>query len=110
LSLDSLAVAYEKFYAENQHEVGHYFRLLYNIVKFVDRSQIANKKFYTNLVRAQLSADELTLLFWNCLSKWGREKFKPLIEEYSLLKTLPDRPYLPPDVRRYYASKAYEGS
>lgn len=109
-NIKSLEKAYDTFYRDNQHEVGHYFRLLYNIVKFVDRAAITNKKFYTNLIRAQLSADELTLLFWNCLSQWGREKFKPLVERYALLKTLPERPYFTPRVRSYYNASAYAGS
>lgn len=48
---------------ELQADVGHYFRNLYNIVKFVDLSDVQDKQFYVNLVRAQLSSDELLLLF-----------------------------------------------
>ena len=109
-SIEAIAQAYERFYEENQHEVGHYFRLLYNIVKFVDQSDIKNKKFYTNLIRAQLSADELTMLFFNCLSRWGNVKFKPLIERYALLKTLPVRTFFTQRVRNHYSSDAYAGT
>lgn len=49
---------YSAFYRDIQHEVGHYFRHLYNIIKFVDLSTINNKKVYTNLVRAQLFSYE----------------------------------------------------
>jgi|AntRauTorckE6833_2_1112554.scaffolds.fasta_scaffold11005_4 hypothetical protein len=31
---------------------------------------------------------ELTLLFYNCLSDLGFEKFKPLVEKYALLKNI----------------------
>lgn len=72
-----------------QGKVGHYFRNLYNIIKFVKKSSTMDKRFYTNLVRAQLSSYELLLLCYNCLSELGREKFKPLIEEFALLKTVP---------------------
>ena len=47
-----------------------------------------NKKNYTNFVRAQLSSHELALLFYNCLSKNGKVKFKTLLEKYSLLKNI----------------------
>lgn len=87
--LERINAAYKDFSRENLSEIGHYFRTLYNIVKFVDRSNVADKRFYTNLIRAQLSSYELALLFYNCLSDLGREKFKPLVEEYSLLKNLP---------------------
>ena len=81
--------SYAQFYETNQTELGHYFRTLYNIIKFVRNSDIPNKTFYTNLVRAQLSSQELLLLFYNALSDLGSEKFKPLIEEFALLKTVP---------------------
>ena len=42
---------------------------------------------YIRLARAQLSSYELALLFYNCLSEVG-EKFKPLVEEFSLLHNM----------------------
>ena len=73
-------------------QVGHYFRNLYNFVKFVDQESDfpkdhKDKKFYTNLIRAQLSSDELGLLFYNCLSNRGA-KFKVLVEKYALLEDM----------------------
>lgn len=79
---------YNIFYSNDQNNLGHYFRNLYNIIKFVDQSEIQNKKTYTNFVRAQLSSHELAILFYNCLSEYGSEKFKPLIEKYALLKNM----------------------
>lgn len=88
---------YEKFFSEHQAHVGHYFRHLYNAVTFVDEHDFFDnfcadkafekKKFYINLIRAQLSSNELGLLFYNCLSERG-SKFKPLVETYSLLKDM----------------------
>lgn len=80
---------YLDFFEEYQSEIGHYFRTMYNIFKFVDKSSTEDKRLYTNIVRAQLSSFELALLFYNALSDAGSEKFKPLIEQYSLLKTVP---------------------
>jgi hypothetical protein len=102
---------YLAFYRQNEADLGHYFRTLYNLVKFVDRSEIPDKKLYTNLIRAQLSSIELALLFYNCLSDLGREKFKPLVEKYSLLKTLPRAKLLnPTDHERLYDASAYTGA
>lgn len=84
-----IRIAYAKFYKDNQSDVGHYFRTLYNAVKFVHLSPVANKRLYSNLIRAQLSVQELLLLHYNCLTDLGLDKFKPLIEEYALLKALP---------------------
>jgi hypothetical protein len=89
---------YSNFFNEKcQHLIGHYFRNLYNIIKLADRSSIQDKKTYTNLVRAQLSTNELTLLFYNCWSDLGKEKFKPLIIKYKLLKTLNKEDLCMPD-------------
>lgn len=102
------AIAYAKFYGAYQGEIGHYFRTLYNIIKFIHVSEVKDKRFYTNLVRAQLSSQELLLLFYNCVSPLGSEKFKPLIEEYALLKTLPrDLLFSPNEHPRLYSVRAY---
>lgn len=101
-------IGYEKFYAAYQGEIGHYFRTLYNIIKFVHKSAVPDKKLYTNLVRAQLSSQELLLLFYNCASSLGNEKFKPLVEEYALLKTLPCEHLFAPEAHpSIYSEGAY---
>jgi hypothetical protein len=85
---DFIGLVYTEFYEKRQSMLGHYFRNLYHIVKFVDNANIKNKKEYTNILRAQLSKYELLLLYFNCLSRYGSEKFKPLVEKYSLLKNI----------------------
>jgi hypothetical protein len=87
-SLDDTLESYDIFFEKNQNNLGHYFRNLYHIIKFIDNAEIEKKKTYTNFVRAQLSSHELTLIFYNCLSDYGLEKFKPLIEKYALLKNI----------------------
>lgn len=81
--------SYTHFNQRYQNELGHYFRTLYNIIKFVRNSDVGDKNLYTNLVRAQLSSQELLLLFYVGLSEEGYQKFKPLIEEFALLKNVP---------------------
>ncbi len=73
----------------------HYFRHLYQIVKFIDNSKFLDKSDeieerykYTSILRATLSPYELIWLFYNCISLYGNQKFKPLIEKYSLLKNI----------------------
>lgn len=77
--------AYEDFYSQHNSDLGHYFRTLYNLIKFVHHADVENKRLYTNLVRAQLSDPEVEILALNGASARGI-KFKPLIEEYALLK------------------------
>ena len=81
--------AYMEIYYKYQNEFGHYFRNLYNILKFVQNSEVEDKKLYTNLLRAQLSSNELIVLFYNGLSEMGNKKLKPLLEEFNFLKNLP---------------------
>lgn len=110
-SAENAGIVYRIFYRQNQAALGHYFRLLYNLVKFVDLAPDVDKRFYTNLVRAQLSSAELLLLFYNCLSPLGRDKFKPLVEKYALLKTIPDDDSLPAEeLLREYGVSAFGGS
>ena len=80
--------SYWIFYQKHQSDLGHYFRNLYHVFKFIDNSGEPNKSTYTSLVRAQLSNNELFLLFYNCASNLGNEKFLPLIEKYHLLQNL----------------------
>lgn len=87
---EQIDAAYNKLWTKYESEFGHYFRSLYNVIKFIHNSNIKNKKLYTNIVRAQLSAQELLMLMYNCISR-SESKFIPLIEEYSLLKHIPER-------------------
>lgn len=89
--LDLALISYEKIFIRHQNELGYYYRNLYNIFKLIDRHWKNNgqKKNYFDIVRAQLSKDELFLLYYNLRTEWG-ESFKELIGNYNLLKHLPD--------------------
>ncbi len=109
--IDTAITFYENFYRDHTAALGHYYRMLYNLVKFIHRSSGVDKRFYTNLVRAQLSQSELYLLFYNCLSSLGAEKFKPLVEEYALLKSIADDESLPDESHLHaYAARAFGGN
>lgn len=99
---------YEEFFPELQPYLGHYFRHLYNIVKFVDEGgqEVAERKFYTDLVRAQLSSTELGLLFYHGLSDRG-DGFRDLIEEYALFKHIPSESLIREEHKELYDQKAY---
>ena len=98
---------YHQLYMQRQNELGHYFRTLYNILKFVDHAKIDNQKFYTNIVRAQLSNSELHLLLYNGLSNFGAERLKPLLERYEFFDNLPVDRVMYPDVLSQYEISAF---
>ena len=100
-----LKATYEKFFTVFYPNVGYYFRYLYNVIKFVDQSDflfvdqseplkvLKEKKFYTDLIRAQLSSNELGLLFFYCLSDQEVE-FKDLVEKFALLEYMPSKEFI----------------
>ncbi|MYC78883.1 hypothetical protein F4X10_24215 [Candidatus Poribacteria bacterium] len=102
----------EEFFSVFQPYVGHYFRHLYNVIKFVheheffDEKESKEKKRYTNLIRAQLSSDELGVLFYNCLSDRG-VKFKDLVENYALFEDMPSEVFIDPEDKERYDPSAY---
>lgn len=87
-STEEVAVTYLKTYKDHRDALGGYFRLLYNIIKYVHSSKQSDKKLYTNIVRAQLTEFELYLLAFNISTKVG-SKFKANVEQYDLLKHCP---------------------
>lgn len=97
--LEKIQAAYTSFFRSHESEIGHYFRTLYHIVRFVDQSTMRDqqKRDYEKFLRAQLSSMELLLLFYNGLSTYGYENFKPLIEKYALLEQVPKPQLLDPN-------------
>lgn len=86
---------YINFYSEHQAELGHYFRYLYNIIKFVldNKFESDTQKKYLNLVQAQLSNQELGLIFYNVNSDLGnnsegKKQFRDWLDEYSFLENM----------------------
>lgn len=77
---------YLDFFLPNVSNLGHYFRHLYHILKYVDESNIDDAKSYIDILQAQLSNDELYLLSINGISNFGRKKMFPLLNKYSLLE------------------------
>lgn len=73
-----------------QAQLGHYFRNLYTIFKYIDESKISGKELYTDIVRAQLSNYELLLLFYNCyFLHEPSEGFIEYAKEYNLFDNMP---------------------
>lgn len=99
--------SYEKFYDQHNTELGHYFRFLYNMVASIENSAIDNKSFYAKILRAQLSDAEVAILFYNGLGKHGVQKFKPLIEKYSLLKNVNDKDIVDQNLKAKYEASAF---
>lgn len=87
-SLESvLNLSYYQFWKEHNLELGHYFRTLYNIFRFIDENP-KRRPYHSKLLRAQLSDQELLLLFYNCTSKHGGNFVKYAVK-YEIFDNLP---------------------
>ncbi|PQA59181.1 putative phage abortive infection protein [Siphonobacter curvatus] len=85
-----------KPFAGHLSRLGHYFRHLYHIVSYVENSTLSedNKKDYIKTLRAQLSAHEQLLLYYNSYTSLGsswrsNDNGKNLLLEYKLLRNIP---------------------
>ncbi len=100
----------------NRWHLEQYFRVIYTTLKFIEESKLVykDKKRYSNILRAQLSNDELFFLGYNCLIDEGFIPFKMLLEKYTFLKHLPqyEKNYLIHqegcDNTSFYHSRAFD--
>lgn len=110
LTLEEIQNIYDVVYQKHKSNLSHYFRTLYHIVKFIDESEIKDKRKYISITRAQLSSYEQVLLYYNCIHSNGNKRFKPLIEKYSLLHNIDGNELL--DLNHYkndfYLESAFE--
>ncbi len=89
----------------------HYYRHLYQIIKYIDGSTILDDKRkyeYSCIVSSSLSEYELIHLFYNCLSSNKIIGFKELIKKYSLLSNLRPELLAKDEERSLYEKKILE--
>lgn len=82
---------YDLFQVQANQVVGHYYRNFYQIIKFIGDSGLCDddKEKYARILRAQLSSDEIAVLFFNCLSpKVDSGQFKSFVITYKMLEHL----------------------
>ncbi|WP_166637915.1 putative phage abortive infection protein [Sphingobacterium paludis] len=94
---DDLNDIYLTTYNNYHSHLGHFFRYFYNLVKFITDNR-ENDKFkdagkYIQLIQAQLSNDELGLIFCNSLSEKALNSSKEnkvfcCLEAYSFLENI----------------------
>lgn len=91
LAKERLNTAYRNFYFEDYRQIlSHYFRNIYHIFKFIYKSKLIEpdkKQFYASLVRAQLSSEELFLIFYNIIiDGLGYPNFMFLSKQFDLMQ------------------------
>lgn len=97
LLLSEVSDCYEEFYKRHQQNLGHYFRYVYNIIKYVvdpaNRLSESDQQKYLGILQAQLSNDEMGLIFYNVLSKHGKTtkgeyRFLKWLDKFKLLENM----------------------
>jgi hypothetical protein len=79
------------FYRQYEYLISHYFRTTYNILSLLSIEKTDNKNLsvsfenYRNLFRAQLSPDEMALLFYDSLHPDFGGGLKRLLDEFDIL-------------------------
>ena len=81
---------YEGLFQAHAAQLGHYFRHLYHLLKYIDDSwdKEEEKKKYYDIVQAQMSHDELYITAINGISCYGRKKMLPLLNDSGFLENL----------------------
>jgi hypothetical protein len=99
---------YPLFYREDFYKLGHWFRHLYHIYKYIDNSKLNDdeKTFYAKMIRSEMSVEEMVLIGFNGMTIYG-EKFKNYIEKYELLHRLMNINYTRSVFISFYNQKAF---
>lgn len=81
------------YYGGHEHRLGHYFRHLAQVFKFVEGSTFTTDKEkynYIKLYRAQLSSFEIKYFFYNSLCIFGEKWHSSgMVDKYQIFKNLP---------------------
>ncbi len=101
-----LEIAHNQFSSGFPLDISNYFKTLYHLLWFVDRSSIVDKEFYATLVRAQISDDEKYMIFYYCLTPNYRE-LKAYVEKFGLFQLLKKSKLVNQDHYNHYDATAY---
>lgn len=76
------------FFSQWSHLISHYFTMVTNLLRLVDRAPLRDREFYALIVRGMLSRAELSLLFYVCLTRLADEQLNLLAKRYQLFGEL----------------------
>ena len=91
-----LGELYDQYIKYQGCNAGFYFRYIHNLISFVLNHWEGEDKdihMYLNFIQAQMSDDELALVFYDCISNKGQDKkhkytFKQNLDHYSFLENI----------------------
>ena len=119
IEIEHRSKGYVKFFGGHQYQLGHFFRHLYQSVKYIDEQPwwllSQDEKYgYIKTLRAQMSNYEQAMLFVDSLTQLGRKweyenkQNKELISKYHLIKNLPESFISEMEPQYFYPKVDYE--
>ena len=88
-------------------DINHYFKNIYNLLGFIEKSTLDDKNPYIKAVLAQLSDYELVVIFYNILSDTANKDIKRIVEIFQFYKDLPNGKLINEDHRKLYNALAF---
>jgi hypothetical protein len=82
-----IRMAFHSFFETYEGELSHYFKNLYETIKFLDESDLETKETYVGIIKAQLSPHEQALILYYSLSIPGYN-FLTYLKKFNLLSDL----------------------
>lgn len=111
-----LIKCYEDMYDYHEYNLGHFFRYIYNIIKYLRENypeDMEKQKLYVGILQAQLSNDEMALLFYNAISIHGKnaegvDVFRKWLDEYGFFENIGKRCIFHPSFANYYPNTKFK--
>jgi hypothetical protein len=92
ISFSDVLSAYVHMYDKREGDLGHYFRNLYNIIRYVsDSLGIADKEKYFKILIGMLSSYELIHLYYYARSEKAPADLAKLLKDYKFIDQMPKR-------------------
>lgn len=88
-ALEYVQTAYKRSTGMNETHDMHYFRHLYHIIKLVHNSNFDDeqKREYIDLIQAQMSNEELFVMFYNVVN-YGNKEYLLWLDDYAFLENI----------------------
>ncbi len=108
VQIDAFIEKYEEINATYNLSLKYYFLNLYQVLNYIDTDypidSFEEKKKYANIVRAQLTKDEVVLLLYNCIGiqHISGMRYKELVEKYAFFEHISYRDLLSCDSNNFY--------
>ncbi|MBB6096190.1 hypothetical protein HNQ60_005112 [Povalibacter uvarum] len=85
-SPDSVRRIYSSWFINSAYNIGPYFDLLLQILRLIDRSRLADRQIYANLLKAAASPAQKHLIFYHGLLCESSPDFKTLLERFAFFR------------------------